>query len=68
MSPFMLYHTLIIQIAAINQPTPPPPPAGTVAAAAGPSPVAQRKAWDKPVMVQLPKQYDATTSVVQGVH
>ena len=63
-----IYYTFIIQIAAINQPSPPPAAAGAVAAAAGPSPVAQRKAWDKPVMVQLPKQYDATTSVVQGMH
>ena len=62
----MLHHAFTIQVAAINQPTPPPAPADAVAASAGPSSVAQRKAWDKPVMVQLPKKYDATTSVVQG--
>lgn len=55
----------------MNKPSPPqprrplPPPA--VAAAAGPSPGAQRKVWAEPGTIQLPKQYDATTSVMKGM-
>ena len=52
----------------MNQPSPPSVVAASAAAAAAkPSPVAQRKVWAEPGTVQLPKQYDATTSVIKGM-
>ena len=54
-------------MAAVNQ-----PPVDDGAAAAGggdkPSPAAQRKVWGEPGVIQLPKRYDATTSVVKGIY
>ena len=59
----------MIQIAAVNEPPQPPAAADGAAAAGGkPSPASQRKVWDKPGAIQLPKKYDATTSVVKGMH
>ena len=62
----------MIQMAAVNEPPrlPPPPADGAAAVASGgkPSPAAQRKVWGEPGVIQLPKKYDTTISVVKGIH
>ena len=60
----MISTMLSTQLAAVNRPQ---PVVAAAPAAAESPPMANRKAWAKPGPVQLPKQYNATSSVMKGM-
>ena len=53
-----------MQLAVVNQPL---PVVAAAPATAESPPMANRKVWAKPGPVQLPKQYNATSSVMKGL-
>jgi len=53
-----------MQLAVVNQPL---PVVAAAPAAAESPPMANRKVWAKPGPVQLPKQHNATSSVMKGL-